>query len=79
LKELVIKVLLWITYAKRPLTTLELQYALATKVGKSELDKGDLLDIGDIIAVCLGLVTINKESSIIQLVYYTMQEYFQQT
>ena len=65
LKELAMKVLLWITCAKRPLTTLELQHALATKVGKSELDKGDLLDIRDMITACSGLVTIDKGSSIV--------------
>ncbi|KAH0559680.1 hypothetical protein GP486_003800, partial [Trichoglossum hirsutum] len=78
LKELAMKVLSWITCTKRPLTVSELQHALATKVGKTALDKGDLPHIGDMIAVCSGLVTIDKESSIIRLVHYTTQEYFQQ-
>jgi len=47
--------------------------------GKSELDKGDLPHIGDMIAVCSGLVTIDDESDIIRLVHYTTQEYFQRT
>jgi len=33
-------VLLWITCAKRELTTLELQHALAVKRGAPKLDKG---------------------------------------
>jgi hypothetical protein len=79
LKELAMKVLSWITCAKRPLTMSELQHVLATKEGKSELDKGDLPHIGDMIAVCSGLVTIDEESGIIRLVHYTAQEYFQRT
>jgi hypothetical protein len=79
LKKLAMKVLSWITCTKRPLTTSELQHALATKVGKSELDRGDLPHIRDIVAVCLGLVTVDEESSIIRLVHYTTQEYFERT
>ena len=79
LKTLAMKVLLWISCAKRPLTILELQHALSIKVGKSELDQGDLPHIKDIISVCLGLVTIDEESDIIRLVHYTMQEYFERT
>jgi ankyrin repeat protein len=79
LEKLAMKVLSWITCAKRPLTTLELQHALATKVGKFELDKGDLPHSRDMIAVCLGLVTIDEESGIVRLVHYTTQEYFEQT
>ena len=79
LKKLAMEVLSWITCAKRPLTMSELQHALATKVGKSALDKGDLPHIGDMIAVCSGLITIDKESGIIRLVHYTTQEYFHRT
>jgi ankyrin repeat protein len=79
LRELAMKVLSWITCAKRPLNTLELQHALATKVGKSKLDHGDLPHIRDIVSVCLGLVTVDEESNIIRLVHYTTQEYFKRT
>ncbi|KAH7070273.1 nucleoside phosphorylase, partial [Paraphoma chrysanthemicola] len=79
LKDLAMKVLSWITCAKRPLTTYELQHALATKPGKSELDEGDLPHIEDMVSVCSGLVTVDEESHIIRLVHYTTQEYFQQT
>lgn len=73
------KILSWITCAERPLTTSELQHALATKVGKSELDQGDLPHIGDMISVCSGLVTVDEESRTIRLVHYTTQEYFERT
>jgi hypothetical protein len=78
-KELAMKVLSWLTCARRQLTTSELQHALATKTGKSELDHGDLTHIGDIISVCAGLVTVDEESGIIRLVHYTTQEYLKRT
>jgi hypothetical protein len=65
------KVLSWITCVKRPLTILELQYALAIKVSNTQLDRNNIRDIKDMVSVCAGLVTVDKESGIIRLVYYT--------
>ncbi|KAJ5177143.1 uncharacterized protein N7482_003020 [Penicillium canariense] len=79
LKQLALKVLSWITCAKRPLSITELQYALAIKEGKFQLDEGNLPHIRDMVSVCLGLITIDDESSIIRLVHYTTQEYFART
>ncbi|KAH7187139.1 hypothetical protein DER44DRAFT_173741 [Fusarium oxysporum] len=76
LKELAIRALSWITCAKRQLTTIEFQHALATKKGNRKLDTGDLVPIEDIVAVCAGLVTVDKESDIIRLAHYTTQQYF---
>jgi hypothetical protein len=42
-EELAKQVLSWITCAKRPLTTSELQHALAVEVGESALDEENLL------------------------------------
>jgi ankyrin repeat protein len=78
-EELAKEALSWITCAKRPLTTLELQHALAVKVGEAEFDEGNIPDIEDIISVCTGLVTVDEESEIIRLVHYTTQEYFERT
>ena len=73
------KVLSWITCAKRPLSTVELQHAIAVEPGKSEFDKKRQPDIEDIVSVCAGLVTVDEESNIIRLVHYTTQEYFERT
>ena len=78
-EELAKEALSWITYAKRPLTTLELQHALAVKVGQEEFDEGNIPDIEDIISVCAGLVTADEQSRIIRLVHYTTQEYCERT
>ena len=78
-RRLAEKVLLWITCAKRPLTTLELQHALATVVGDTKLDKDNLERTERMVSVCAGLVTVDEESGIIRLVHYTTQEYFERT
>jgi ankyrin repeat protein len=78
-EELAKQVLSWIICAKRRLTTVELQLALAVEVGNAELDKDNISDLEDMISVCAGLVTIDKKSDIIRLVHYTAQEYFERT
>jgi hypothetical protein len=78
-KNLAKEVLSWITYAKRPLTKLELQHALAVVVNNSRLDEDELLEIEDIVSVCAGLVTIDETSDIIRFSHITMKEYFQRT
>jgi ankyrin repeat protein len=78
-EELAKQVLSWITSAKRPLTTTEVQHALGVEVGESKLDKENFSQIEDMVSVCAGLVTVDEESSIIRLVHYTTQEYFDRT
>ena len=77
--ELAKQVLSWITCAERPLTTSELQHALAVEVGEPKLDKENLPQLEDMVSVCAGLVTVDEQSSIIRLVHYTTQEYFKRT
>ena len=79
LKDLAKQVLFWITCAKRPLATSELQHALAVEIGEPKLDEENLPEIEDMVSVCAGLVTVDEESGIIRLVHYTTQEYFKQT
>ena len=78
-QKLAKQILSWITCAVRPITTLELQYALAVEVSESEFDTENLSDVEDIISVCAGLVTVDEQSDIIRLVHYTTQEYFKRT
>jgi Ankyrin repeats (3 copies) len=72
--ELAKKVLFWIVFAKRPLTTEELQHALAVEPGTCRLEKMNLCPVNDMVSSCAGLVTV--DSNIIRLVHYTTQEYF---
>ena len=71
------RVLLWITYAERPLTTDELCCALGVEEDEEELDEANILDPDDLVSVCAGLVTIDEETSVIRLVHYTTQRYFE--
>ncbi|KKP00157.1 hypothetical protein THAR02_07741 [Trichoderma harzianum] len=47
MKRLAMNVLLWVTFAKRALTTSELRHALATKQGMTTIDDEDLSNLGD--------------------------------
>ncbi|KAG9230435.1 hypothetical protein BJ875DRAFT_385145, partial [Amylocarpus encephaloides] len=78
-EELAKQVLSWITCAKRPLTTSELEHALAVEIGELQFDQANLSLIEDIVSVCAGLVTIDDKTNIIRLVHYTTQEYFERT
>lgn len=71
------QILSWIVKAKRTMTVLELQHALAVEVGKTKLDEENLPEIEDMVLACSGLVTVDKESLVIRLVHYTTQEYFE--
>jgi len=76
--DLALKVLSWITYAKVPLKAKALQHAVATRPGMMTLDDGDLTDEDDLISVCAGIVTIDRESGIVRLVHYTAQRYLEE-
>ncbi|KAK3941050.1 hypothetical protein QBC46DRAFT_363710 [Diplogelasinospora grovesii] len=78
-RRLAKKVLSWITCAKRPLITSELQHTLAVEVGDTELAEDNFERIERMVSVCAGLITVDEESGIIWLVHYTTQEYFEQT
>ncbi|EPS41921.1 hypothetical protein H072_4150 [Dactylellina haptotyla CBS 200.50] len=71
------QVLSWITCAVRPLTTSELQCALAVEIGEPSFDEENFPYMTRMLSVCAGLVTIDEESGIIRLVHYTTQEYFE--
>jgi ankyrin repeat protein len=69
--------LIWVVNARRPLTVAELRVALAVEPGAQELDDDNLLDIEIILAVCAGLVIVDEQLSVVRLVHYTAQEYFE--
>lgn len=79
LVELAKRVLSWITYTKRRLHTSELQHALAVEEGESELDAENITEIEEIVSVCEGLVTTDRESDTIRLAHETTQQYLERT
>lgn len=79
LEDLALRTLLWITYAKRPLKTIELRHALGVEPETTEFDEDNLPSLEDMVSNCCGLVTVDEERDVIRLVHYTTQEYFERT
>lgn len=74
--DLAFKAMAWIVHAYRPLKKLELQHALATTKGDVALNFKNITDIEQLVSVCAGLVTVDKQSDVISLVHHTTREYF---
>ncbi|KAK4069615.1 uncharacterized protein Triagg1_7039 [Trichoderma aggressivum f. europaeum] len=75
-RNIATRVLAWISFAKRPLSTKELQHALAVKIGIDELDEDAIPQVQDMVSFCAGLVTVDEQSDVIRLAHYTTQEFF---
>ncbi|KAF2721893.1 ankyrin, partial [Polychaeton citri CBS 116435] len=76
-RDLAMRIFAWIVHAKRPLRLVELQHALATRRGKNQLDPGDFVSNTTVLSVCAGLVSSDNQSSIVRLVHYTAQAFFE--
>lgn len=77
--QLAKQIITWTVCARRHLTTLELQHALAVEKEAKKLDEDNIVEVDQMINVCAGLVTVDEESKIIRLVHYTTQEFFERT
>ncbi|KAJ7589318.1 Pfs, NACHT and ankyrin domain protein [Mycena floridula] len=84
--ELARQIFYWLAYAKSPLSIKELQHAVAVSEDMTEMDLDAIVDVDILTDSCAGLIVIQEQRSyrshgydrIVQLVYYTTQEYFQQ-
>jgi len=72
--KLGMQVLMWVSHAERPLHVDELCHALGVE-GSTDLDIRNIPAIETLLASSLGLVTVEKSSSTLRLVHYTLQEY----
>ncbi|KAJ7591975.1 hypothetical protein C8J56DRAFT_823995, partial [Mycena floridula] len=78
--QLAHRVFLWLAFAKRALTLLELRHALAVSEGMDEMELDALIQDGEFVAsVCGGLVVIEEaeDGSFPRLVHYTTKGYFE--
>jgi len=66
---------MWVSHAERPLHIDELCHALGVEEGSIDLNIRNVPAVEALIACCMGLVTVEKSSSTIQLVHYSLQEY----
>ncbi|CAD6564823.1 MAG: hypothetical protein ASARMPREDX12_004447 [Alectoria sarmentosa] len=78
-RRLGLNTLMWVSHVGRPLLVAELSDALAIKLGDSTtLNQKYRPSQKMMVDCCLGLVTVDEESSVIRLVHYTVQEYFRE-
>jgi hypothetical protein len=69
------KVFCWVTHVERPLSIVELQQALAVKADDTDLDHDDIVREDEIVAICSGLITVDRYGRIVRLIHYTTAEY----
>lgn len=75
-KRLGMNILLWVSHAQGSLTVTELSEAMAVKPGNTSLNPRRRPSQNIMIECCLGLVTVDRESSSVRLVHYALQEFF---
>ncbi|OCK80015.1 hypothetical protein K432DRAFT_277902, partial [Lepidopterella palustris CBS 459.81] len=69
-------ILAWIILAKRPLSCQEFQHSLNVRIGE-DFDKDYFSgNLEESVALCAGLVVINKKSDSVQLMHHTARLYF---
>jgi len=73
--KLGLQVLMWVSHAERPFHLDELCHALGVEEGSTDLNIRNIPAIETLQACSLGLVTVEKSSSTVRLVHYTLQEY----
>jgi len=69
------EVLMWVSHAERPLRIDELCHALAVEIEATDLDPENIRPQDTVLGSCLGLAVVDKETSQVRLIHYTLQEY----
>ena len=68
-------VLMWISHSRRPLEVDEICHAIVIRIGSNRLNSDDIPTISTLLSCCQGLATIEKGTSAIRLIHFTLQEY----
>ena len=74
-RRLGMKVLMWLSHAKRPLRIDELCYALAVDVEATDLDPKNIRPLDTVLGSCLGLAAVDKKTSTVRPIHHTLQKY----
>jgi len=69
------EVLMWVSHAVRPLRIDELCHALAAEMGATDHNPENIRSQDTVLRSCLGLAVVDKETSTVRLIHYTLQEY----
>ena len=67
--------LMWISYAERPLNVDEICHALAVEMGSTDINTNNVPSIRTVLSCCQGLAAVDKQSSTIRLIHFTLKEY----
>ena len=67
--------LMWISHSRRPLKVDEICHAIAIRIGSNDHNSDDIPGISTLLSCCQGLATIEKGTSTIRLIHFTLQEY----
>jgi len=70
-----LKALMWVLYSERTLRAEELCHALGVEVGSADMDLENVPALRTVLSSCLGLITVERSSSTVRLVHFTLQEY----
>ena len=76
--KLGMEVLVWVSYAERPLQIDELCHALAVEMGATDIEVENIRPQETVLGSCLGLAVVDKETSTVRFIHYTLQEYLSQ-
>jgi len=67
--------LMWISHSERLLKSDEPRHALAVEMESPSFNTDNIPSIGILLACCQGLVVVDKETSTIRLIHFTLQEH----
>ena len=73
-RKMAMNLLLWIAFARRPLTVSEIEHATSIAPKTREIDPDDVVSAKDLTSLCAGLVIIDA-SNILRLVHFSAQNY----
>lgn len=76
-KALAWRILGWMSHSLRPMFVRELQEALATEPGATNIEEDALPDVNILASVCGGLVMFDPATNVVRLVHYTAQQYLE--
>jgi ankyrin repeat protein len=78
LQHIAMSTLMWLSCARRPLLTSELQHAVSTRIGEPQIDpEEDCPPLNIIVESCSGLLTVEDDQSTIRLCHFSLQEYLE--
>lgn len=67
----------WIFYAREPISFGQLQYATAIQYGEKNIDPANGVEEDVLIAICEGLIIIDKRAQTVRFVHPTARAYFE--